>query len=201
MAAEQVSKKIARIAQLLHGDPQLMALSGIKLAQLFCFLGRILGTSRENIRGEPFDGSIAKTTRALGPISNFKPLQRIEQKRTITWRVDDGLSLSEGGGASRRERVFQFLHSTLRWCGAAQRFDRASLVDIEVSRGRKFSRFKPIELGLDPLGLLVAKQFGEQRYSRAQTAQADTHLVHAFGVRPLHRGFVGSDVSQSRPCR
>ena len=42
-------------------------------------------------------------------------------------------------------------------CGAAQRFDRASLVDIEVSRGRKFSRFKPIELGLDPLGLLVAE--------------------------------------------
>ena len=87
MAAEQVSKKIARIAQLLHGDPQLVALSDVKLAQPFCFLGRILGTSRENIRGEPFDGLIAKTTRALGPISNFKPLQRIEEKRTVTWRV------------------------------------------------------------------------------------------------------------------
>ena len=87
VAAEQVSKKIARIAQLLHGDPQLVALSGVKLAQPFCFLGHILGTSCENIRSKPFDGLIAKTTRALGPISNFKPLQRIEEKRTVTWRT------------------------------------------------------------------------------------------------------------------
>jgi hypothetical protein len=32
-----------------------VALPGVKLAQPFCFLRRILGTSRENIRGEPFD--------------------------------------------------------------------------------------------------------------------------------------------------
>jgi hypothetical protein len=87
----------------LHSDPQLVALSSVKLAQPFCFLRRILGTSRENIRGEPFHGSIAKTARAPGPISNLKPLQCIEEKRTVTWRVDDGLSLGEGGGASRRE--------------------------------------------------------------------------------------------------
>src|SRR3974390_644094 len=127
MAAEHGSKKIARIAQRLHSDPQLVALPGVKLAQPFCFLGRVLGTLRENIRGEPFDGSIAKTARAPGPLSNLKPLQRIEEKITVTWRVDDGLSLGEGGGPSRRERVFQFLHSPRRWCAAAQRLTRASL--------------------------------------------------------------------------
>ena len=68
------------------------------------------------------------------------------------------LALAKAAARRRRERrVFQFLHSPRRWCSAAQRFDRASLVDIEVSRGRKFSRFKPIELGLDPLRLLLAK--------------------------------------------
>jgi hypothetical protein len=46
----------------------------------------ILSTSRENIRGESFDGSIAETVRAPGPISNLKPLQRIEQKKGFCYQ-------------------------------------------------------------------------------------------------------------------
>jgi hypothetical protein len=55
VAGEQVSKKIACIAELLDCDPQLMALLAIKLSDPFRFLHRLLGTPHENIRGEPFD--------------------------------------------------------------------------------------------------------------------------------------------------
>ena len=83
---------------------------------------------------------------------------------------------------------------------AAQRFDIASFVDIEVTRRGEFSR-QPFELRLDPLALLVAQNPFEQRHGAAQSAQADAHLMHAFGVRPSHYGFVGCDVAAILPTR
>jgi hypothetical protein len=78
---------------------------------------------------------------------------------------------------------------------AAQRFDLASFVDVEVTRRGEFS-CQPFELGLDPLALLVAQKPFEQRHGAAQSAQADAHLMHTFGVQPSHCGFVGRDVAQ-----
>jgi len=76
VASEQVSKKIACIAELLDCDPQLMALLAIKLSNLFRLLYRLLSTPRDNIRGEPFDRPMFIMSLALCPISSFEPLQR-----------------------------------------------------------------------------------------------------------------------------
>ena len=53
-AAEHVPEKIAGIAKLLDRDPQLVALFAIKLSDLSRFLHYRPGTTRENIRSEPF---------------------------------------------------------------------------------------------------------------------------------------------------
>jgi hypothetical protein len=63
------------------------------------------------------------------------------------------------------------------------------------TRRGEFSR-QPFELGRDPLALLIAQNTFEQRHGAAQSAQADAHLMHAFGVEPSHCGLVGRDVAQ-----
>jgi hypothetical protein len=77
-AAEHVPEKIAGIAKLLDRDPQLVALLAIKLSDLFRFLPYRLGTTRENIRSEPFYWALFTMPRLLWPSSGFEPLQCIE---------------------------------------------------------------------------------------------------------------------------
>ncbi len=155
MADEQIFEEIAAVAQLFDRDPQFMTLSGIEFAQLPRFFPCLLGSARKNLRGKPFDGT-ALTAPMLGPVAVLKPLQRVEEKRTITRRIDCGFRPIEGAGASRGERVGQFLHPRFARQDAAQRFDLAFFVDIEVTRRGEFSR-QPFELGLDLLALLVAQ--------------------------------------------
>ena len=77
-AAEHVPEKIAGIAKLLDRDPQLVALFAIKLSDLSRFLHYRPGTTRENIRSEPFYWALFKMPRLLWPSSGFEPLQCIE---------------------------------------------------------------------------------------------------------------------------
>jgi hypothetical protein len=79
-------------------------------------------------------------------------LQRVEEKRTITPRIDCGFRPIEGGGASRRERVGQFLHPRFARQDAAQRFDLASFVDVEVTRGGHEVHFATETLDLNSRG-------------------------------------------------
>ena len=80
-----------------------MALARIELSKLFRLLDCFLSATFEYIRGEPLDGPSATKARAAGPFSILKPLQRIEQKRTITWRGDSSFRPSEGCMTTRRE--------------------------------------------------------------------------------------------------
>ena len=97
------------------------------------------------------------TALMLGPAAILEPLQRVEEKRTITLRVDRSFCPIEGGGASRGERVGQFLHPlSFALRRAAQRFDLVAFIDVEVTRSSEFSR-QPFELGLDPLTLVVGQ--------------------------------------------
>jgi hypothetical protein len=98
-ADEQIFEEIAAIVQLFDCDPQFVTVSGIEFAHLPRFARCLLGSARKNFRSKPFDGA-ALTAPMLGPVV-LKPLQRVEEKRTITRRIDAAFARSNA--AARRE--------------------------------------------------------------------------------------------------
>ena len=78
-AAEQILEKVARVSQLLGGNPKFVLLSLIKLSKSFCFLYNFLPAFCEHIASRAVDRLIAITTRAFGPAPNLKPLHRIKE--------------------------------------------------------------------------------------------------------------------------
>jgi hypothetical protein len=101
--SEQVSKKVARVSQLLSGNPKFVLLSRIKLSKSLCFLyDPPCGVLRE-YRQQSARSLAGPKDANVWPSLQFQAIATPQEEAGGPRGIDSDFCLSEGSLSSRRQ--------------------------------------------------------------------------------------------------